>query len=66
MLDGTGAVLAGLAALVSALLLGAPSAVKAYIDLVTFHDRRKGPEQPEPQPVADVLPAPGAIAKRHA
>jgi hypothetical protein len=65
VLDGTGAVLTGAAALVSALLLGAPSGVKAYVDLATFRDKRREAKR-QPREISTVSPATGTITKRSA
>jgi hypothetical protein len=60
-------VLGGLAVLVSAILLGAPSGVRAYIDLVTFCDKRKAKKATDqPREISTVSPATGTIAKRSA
>lgn len=60
MLDGTGAVLLGIAALVSA----SPRGVKAYIDLQTHRDKRK--KRRQPRKISTVSPTTGTITKRSA
>lgn len=67
MLDGPGAVLTGLAALVSAVLLGAPSGVKAYIDLQTHRDKRKKKRAANhPGAITDRFPTARAVKGRSA
>jgi hypothetical protein len=60
LIVGVGAVLIGVAALVTASPLG----VKAYIDLRTFHDKRK--KKIQVREISTVSPKTGTITKRSA
>jgi hypothetical protein len=60
LIDGVGAVLVGVAALVTA----SPRGAKAYIDLRTFHDKRK--KKLQVREISAVSPTPGTITKRSA
>lgn len=67
MLEGSGAVLTGIAAIVSAFLLGAPSGVRAYIDLQTYRDKRKKKRlADQPRAIPDTSPPARAVTKRSA